>query len=60
MSQALQAVAVADKVMAKAREALSRMQMEMDMAQWPDDLRAIMWDAIALEASSRSDAARNK
>lgn len=45
---------LADKITAKAEEALSRLELEMAMGKWPADFRAIMWDAVAAVASSRA------
>lgn len=50
------AVDVADKVVARADDALS--SLDREMAPWPAEFRAIMWDAIAAIATSRANDAR--
>lgn len=50
------AVVVADKVVAKAEDALDGLDREMK--PWPAEFRAIMWDAVAAIASSRANEAR--
>lgn len=49
---------LADKITAKAEEALSRLELEMAMGKWPPDFRAIMWEAVVVVASSRAKASR--
>jgi hypothetical protein len=50
---------LADKLTARAEEALSDLELEMTLRKWPADFRAIMWDAVALVAQSRAAAARS-
>ncbi len=52
------AIALATKISAKAEETLSRTQVEMDIMKWPNEFRAIMWEAIADAARIRAEAAR--
>lgn len=49
---------LADKITAKAEEAVADLELEMTLRKWPADFRAIMWDAVALVAQSRAKEAR--
>jgi len=52
------AVELADKITAKAEEALAGIEREMTIMKWPDEFRAIMWGAVADIAARRAAAAR--
>ena len=55
---AKKALALADKILVKAADALS--DIEREMATWPADFSAIMWETIADVASRRAQACRQK
>lgn len=57
-SHEVKAQALADKITAKARDALSGVDREMSIMKWPAEFRAIMWDAVAELASRRAAEAR--
>lgn len=48
------AEALADKITAKAEEAVACLDREMAVMKWPAGFRAIMWEAVALVATSRA------
>lgn len=56
MSQALKAIAAADKILSMAEDALAG--LELTIGQWPPDFRAIIWDAVAGVATKRAEACR--
>lgn len=56
MSQALKAIAAADKILSMAEDALGG--LELSIRKWPPDFRAIIWDAVAGVATKRAEAAR--
>jgi hypothetical protein len=41
------ALALAEKIAAKAEEALAGLDREMAIMKWPPEFRKIMWDAVA-------------
>lgn len=47
-------VDLAEKISAKAEEALADIEREMILNRWPDDFRAIMWETISTVALSRA------
>lgn len=47
------AEALAEKIAAKAADALSAIDREMAIMKWPAEFRAIMWGAVAHEARNR-------
>jgi hypothetical protein len=49
-------IPVADKIIVMVNSALSALDHEI--ASWPADFRAIMWDTVADVASRRAEAAR--
>lgn len=51
-------VALATKISAKAEEALAGIEREMIIMKWPDEFRAIMWEAISAIATIRATQAR--
>jgi hypothetical protein len=53
------AVVLASKISAKAEDTLSGVEREMRIMKWPDEFRAIMWEAIADAASIRARQARH-
>ena len=52
-------VNVAAQISAKAEKVLDGMEFEMNFMKWPNDFRAIMWEAIADAANIRARQARN-
>ncbi len=48
------AQALAGKITLKAEDALSRLNLEMNLMKWPAEFRAIMWGAVAEIASRRA------
>ena len=46
-TQAEKAKALAEKIEHKAREVLSDVELEMTLAKWRPEFRAIVWGAIA-------------
>jgi hypothetical protein len=55
-THALKALAAADKVLAMAEDSLAG--LEMTIAHWPADFRAIIWEAVAGVASRRAENCR--
>lgn len=55
-AHSLRANALADKIVATAERGLA--PFEMSIAHYPDEFKAIMWDAIAEIAVRRAAAAR--
>lgn len=53
------ALVVAERVSARATEALGELDREMKLMKWPAEFRAIMWEAVADLASRRANEARN-
>jgi hypothetical protein len=53
------AEAVAEKIAAKAEDALANLDREMIIMKWPQEFRVIMWDAVAHAASLRAADARS-
>lgn len=51
-------IALATKISAKAEETLAGVEREMTIMKWPDEFRAIMWEAIANTAAIRARQAR--
>jgi hypothetical protein len=51
-------IALADKVRVRAENAVSSLALEMVGMRWPAEFRAIVWEAVALVASSRAKEAR--
>ena len=49
-------VALADKITAKAEDAISGLDREM--VKWPDDFAAIVWEAVAIIATQRAQIRR--
>lgn len=45
---------LAEKIAAKAAETLARLELEMTVMKWPREFRAIMWGAVAHEATLRA------
>lgn len=41
----------------KVTEALMPLERQMNILKWPNDFRAIMWEAVMLEAKSRMEKA---
>ncbi len=54
------AQALADKITAKAADALSGLDREMTIMKWPAEYRRIMWEAVAHEAANRACEAREQ
>lgn len=59
ISHAAKSIALADQITAKAEDAVSDLDLEMALRQWPAEFRAIMWDAVAIIARARAAAARS-
>ncbi len=59
ISHAERSIALADHITAKAEEAVADLDREMALRKWPAEFRAIMWDAVAIVASSRAASARS-
>ena len=57
-THAQKSVALAEKITAKAEDAVSALDREI--AKWPDDFAAIMWEAVAVIATSRAQIRREK
>jgi hypothetical protein len=56
MSEHLQrSIALATKISAKAEETLAKLEHEMNVMKWPDEYRAIMWEAVADTARIKAD-----
>lgn len=53
-------IGLAEKLTAKAEDALSGLEYEMIVRKWPADLRAILWDAVAMIATQRANDAKNQ
>lgn len=51
-SHAEKSMALADKITAKAEATLAALDREMIAMKWPDEFRIIMWEAVAVVASS--------
>jgi len=51
-------IALADKITAKAENAVADLDREMALMKWPGEFRAIMWEAVAAIAASRAAAAK--
>ena len=49
-------IALADKITAKAEDAVS--MLDREIVSWPAEFRAIMWDAVAAVANSRAAEAK--
>ena len=47
------AMAMVEKISRKVDDALAPLQREMQIMKWPAEYRAIMWEAVMLEAKSR-------
>jgi len=54
--QALKAIAAADKIMSMSEDALA--PLALSMKHWPEEFKAIVWDAVAQLASKRAEVAR--
>lgn len=54
------ALAVTEKIMAKAEEALAPFRHEMVIRQWAPEFRKIMWDAVSQVAAAYSEDAAAK
>lgn len=52
----LKAISLADQILTKAEDAVSGLDREI--AGWPAEFRAIMWDAVAAIAIQRAAAAK--
>lgn len=50
------AIGIADKVVTMAEDALRG--LDISIAHWPAEFRAIIWDAVADIASRRAEAAK--
>jgi hypothetical protein len=48
------AEAIAEKIAKKAEDTLAGLEREMDIMKWPQEFRAIMWNAVAHAASLRA------
>lgn len=48
------AKALAAKIERKAEDTLRTLEREMEVMQWPQEYRAIMWHAVAVKAMSKS------
>jgi hypothetical protein len=59
IDQIARAKALADKITLKASETLDGLQREMDIMKWPPEFRAIMWGAVADEATRRERKAKS-
>lgn len=59
-SDITQAVALATKISIKAEETLAGVDREMLIMKWPNEFRAVMWEAIADMASIRAKDARSQ
>lgn len=57
-THAEKSIALADQITTKAREAVADLDREMALRNWPADFRAIMWDAVAIVATTRAAEAR--
>jgi hypothetical protein len=44
-------IALATKISAKADDTLAKLDHEMTIMKWPDEFRAIMWEAVAAQAA---------
>jgi hypothetical protein len=51
---------IAHQITTKAEEAVAGLDREMALRKWPAEFRAIMWDAVALVASSCAADARTR
>lgn len=51
---------LAEKITAKAEDALDGLDREMVVMKWPAEFRAIMWEAVAAVASNRAAAAKEE
>jgi hypothetical protein len=47
-------IALASTISTKAEETLANVEREMMLMKWPDEFRAIMWEAIADTAAIRA------
>jgi hypothetical protein len=47
-------IALATKISAKAEETLAGIEREMHIMKWPNEYRAIMWEAISDAAKARA------
>ena len=54
------AVELATKIAARAESTLADLQLEMDINKWSDDIRKIMWDAVARKACDYAAACRGE
>jgi len=52
------AVSLANQIAAKASDALTDIACEMALKKWAPEFRAIMWEAIAAEATERAKEAK--
>jgi len=51
---ARKAIALSEKIVTKAEDALSGLDREMAIMKWPGDFRAIMWETVADIATRRA------
>lgn len=58
--QLKKSIALAAKISAKAEDALAKIDHEMTIMDWPDEFRAVMWEAIADTAAIRARQSRGE
>lgn len=58
-THAEKAIDLAEKITAKAEDALGALSVEMAIKKWPAEFRAIMWEAVAEIATRRAETAKN-
>lgn len=54
------AIALAAKISAKAGSVLEPLQRDMTIRAWPEELQALVWEALADAAAIRARQAREK
>lgn len=54
------ALGLAEKISQKAADTLSPLELEMTMAKWPAEFRAIVWEAVADMAGRLARDAKNE
>jgi hypothetical protein len=59
-TQLEKSIALATKISAKAEDAVAGIEREMIIMKWPNEFRAIMWEAVAAVAAIRARQARGE
>ncbi len=52
------AIALAEKITAKAEDSVARLEREMIIMKWPAEFRVIMWEAVVEVAAQRAESAK--